>query len=486
MKKQLSIWERRVPTLLAFIILIIGVGITTVFMKTTGFLNFGGNANATLEPKDVRISNITDSSLTVSYTTSGSVFGSVNYGKDSSMGNLALDERDEQQGSPANHLVHYITLRHLSANTTYYFSILSGGNIYLHNNAAFTAKTGTKIKDSPPKLTPLAGRITTGSNTNPNEALIYATSNNAQVISALVKPDGSYILPLIGLRNTSLNAYATPSASDIFTLFATDGHDSSTAKLSQTASDIPTIALSQNYDFTKTSITVGMFTASSSANFPSLSASTPTSITTQNVSITSPTQNQQFIDMQPMFKGTAGSFTPVSLAIDQNPQVKINTDNAGNWSYRPNTPLTQGSHTITISAKDGSGTQNTASQTFSILPSGSQVTESATGSGTITPTAPSPTPTLVPTATPTMAVTPTPTTTPTNTPTPMPTQAPVPTLSQPSPVISNGPTGGVLPTISTAPTPPVTGSSVVMVAGIAGTTLILFGILFFLLSRAII
>jgi len=78
MKK--NFWDRRIPTLFGILLITIGVGITT-FLVNQGVL-FKSNASLTNQPQNVRITNITGNSFTVSYQTESKVIGSLNYGED--------------------------------------------------------------------------------------------------------------------------------------------------------------------------------------------------------------------------------------------------------------------------------------------------------------------------------------------------------------------------------------------------------------------
>ena len=98
MKK--TIWDKRIPTLLAMLLIVVGVGITS-FLVNKGVI-IVGRASPTTNPQNVRISNITDNSFTVSYNTDAQVIGSINYGKNLNLGQTALDDRDQQTGSLAN------------------------------------------------------------------------------------------------------------------------------------------------------------------------------------------------------------------------------------------------------------------------------------------------------------------------------------------------------------------------------------------------
>ena len=146
---------------------------------------------------------------------------------------------------------------------------------------------------------------------------------------------------------------------------------------------VPTITLSNDYDFTTTSTPV----ASSSANiqsFPSFSSSEALS-KDQTPQILTPEKDQSFTDQQPEFKGTAVANETIQITIhsDAKIQTQVKADASGNWTYRPSTELSPGNHTITIIAKDASGVVKTITQSFVVYASGTQI---AGANGSPTPT----------------------------------------------------------------------------------------------------
>lgn len=162
----------------------------------------------------------------------------------------------------------------------------------------------------------------------------------------------------------------------------------------------------------------------SGKNFSKLLVSPPAgSITLPKIS--SPKEGEGFTDPKPRFSGTALKGATIKITI-QSPtptEVTVKADSSGRWSYRPETPLSPGEHTLTIVAPDSNGILRTISQNFKVFAAGTQVEEPATPSAT--PTIASPTPTKV------------------ITPTPLPTEIPIPTKA-PKPI---PPTGESLPLV---------------------------------------
>lgn len=438
MKK--TIWNKRIPTLLGMLLIVIGVGITS-FLVNKGVI-IVGRASPSTSPQNVRVSNVTDSSFTVSYNTDAQVIGSVNYGKDPNLGQTALDDRDQQTGSLASHKVHSITVRSLSPVTKYLFSITSGQDKFLNNGVPFEIVTGANITNPPSEQKPIVGKVISPDGNAPSEAIIYITTDNSQVISSLIKSDGTYLVPLNSVRSQDLASYLDFSTVKNLKMLAFGDDLSSNISLSiNQINPVPIITLSKNYDFA----TGSEPTATSSARenqtpvFPTAKPGSNVSVNTPE--ITTPKANQEFSDQQPLLKGTAQPNETVTIVIhsDTPIQAQVTTDANGNWSFRPNTPLAPGNHTITITTKDASGILRTITQSFTVFAAGSQVVPVA-NPPTATPTS-SPTPSPIPSAA-----------TPTPTPTPAPTLSPSPSASAtavPTPTLSPTP----IPTLSPTPVP---------------------------------
>lgn len=294
------------------------------------------------------------------------------------------------------------------------------------------------------------------SGASPKEGLVFIAIDGSQTISTLLNNDGSYILPLNSLRTEDLKSYFSFSDQNIrMEIVGDDLSKSNVIVPLNKTSPVPTVTLSKNYDFTLNFEPI----ASSSGqleNFPTFSEKKATG---SNVSITAPTENESFTDQQPLFKGTSMPNSTVKIVIhsDTGATTQVQSDANGNWSFRPDSTLSPGEHSVTVTAKDSGGISRIITQNFVVYAAGTQVSQSAT-----------------PSATPIVTLSPTPTTLPTTTPTPelIPTSSLTPTLAVPAETV-NTPT----------PTLPPTGNPSVVGFGILGLAITLFGGLLFLLAR---
>lgn len=476
-----SIWNKRIPSLLGILLLVVGVGITSYLLQfKTIFTSRAAPGNT---PQDVRITNITENSFTVSFKTTDIVNASISYGTDQTFGKVALDDRDKQSGNPKPYSLHYITVTGLAENQKYVFSIISGANTYLQEASPYAVTTAKKLAQEPSAQLPLAGTIVTSSNTPAKNTILYVTTPGSEVLSTLTKDDGSYLIPLNAIRNIDLGSYIALNNASILKLLAFDAADIShvTVLASQT-NPVPQITLSKDYDFSlnpTTPITpVASSSATTSSDFPSFSSKEVSNGTPE---IITPKKQETFTDTKPTFTGTGVANQTVTIEIHSPTVIKdtVKTDAKGMWKYRPSQALAPGEHTITITTKDAKGLLKTITQSFTVYAEGSQSTQPSVSP--VQPTA-TPKPTITPLPTATKAPSPTPTV-PVTSATPIPTVAPTIVLSTPTPILTT-PTTIPTPTVIRAITPlPPTGSSSGVILIVFGVVLVGVGMVLFALTQ---
>lgn len=413
MKGQL--FNKKIPTILGIILVLLGIFLTTIIIgNQTMFKSKASNSEA---PLDVKVTNITDISFTITYLTNEPVTGSISYGNDKKLGESELEELDKEKGSFSPRKIHSISIKKLTPSTKYYLTIISGPNTYLNNGIPFEATTGPTISSSSAKSDlvsakeqTIKGKIVLPDGSIPSEALVYLNAENSQLLSSTVVKDGKFSFPLKDLRTNDLSSYFSADENTIFTIFTTDGSLKSTTLVSLGQSEsIPTITNSNNYDFTQEVSPIASKSAQTS--FPSIAPSNKNS----KLEILSPKENQSFTDQKPQFRGTSLPNGKVEIIIHSDEQIttQVVADSNGNWIYKPPNNLSPGVHTITIKTRDSSGILTTIMRSFTVFAAGSQALGSATPSAT-------PIPTLTPTPTPMIATF-------NSTATPIPTSIPSPT-----------------------------------------------------------
>lgn len=456
-----SIWDKKIPTLLGILLITVGIIITSSLVKQ-GII-FITKAAPTNIPKNVKITNVTDSSFTVSYVTDDNVIGSVNFGEDTKLNQVVRDDRDQKSGGLTAFKLHNITIRNLKPKTNYFFTITSGEDTFSNNDQLYQVSTAFPITETPNQQEPITGKILLSDGSDAKEAIVFVTIDNAQTISTLIKSDGSYILPLNSLRTSNLNSYFEFSDNVIKMLIMGEENQISSVILNLTQiNPVPSITLGKNYDFSEGIEPV----STDSAKFEGFPTFTSTTKVSQSAEpeITTPDQNEELSDQQPLFKGIALPNEQVKIIIESEIiEDEVTADSYGNWKYRPTTTLEPGNHAITIVTKDAFGILKTISRSFVVYASGTQI---ANASGI------SPTPTLsvTPAASPSDA----PILSPTNIVIPSPTITP--TISEPTPTTATG---------AATPTPTISnpGNPSAVTISIIGIGLTLLGGFLFLLTR---
>ncbi len=435
-----SIWNKRIPTVLGLVVL--SLSVVTISWLGENKILFGGKAAGGNIPKNVEITNSTDTAFTVSFTTPERSIASIAYGETSSYGNVMIDDNDKTIGTPLSHHVHSITLTKLKPQTKYYFAIISDGTTFTNTTGPYEMTTGKTLTVASPNSPSIVGKVLLPGGDIPSEGIVYASTSASQILSLILRQDGSFILPLNLLRTNDLSSYVKLTPKTIVNFTITNGINTSNVKvLSGGANPIPPITLSNDYDFSIS--TEALVVPSQSAEISPIFSAFPATYekTSSTPQIITPKAEQQFKDQQPMFQGTAIPNATVQIVIHSTDPISttVTADKNGNWTFRPTTPLSPGNHIITIITRDALGALKTISQNFTVYAQGSQFTQPS-----VSPVAPTTTP--LPTAT----LTPTPTRTqPINT-TPTPVASISPTLSM-NPTISV--TAIPTPTSTVAPTP---------------------------------
>jgi len=446
-----TFWNKKIPTILGLLLLVIAV-VATSYLVNTGVIYFG-KAAPTENPEDVRITNITDTSLTITYKTEAKVIGTASIGEDKNNLHISLDERDQLSGIPKEYFLHSISVKNLNANANYVFSLTSGATTYQNGQDFFNAKTGTEINASPSAQSPLTGKLVEPDSSAPSEAIIFVTTNGAQTISTLVKSNGVYVLPLNSLRTPNDISYASLNSKTVLQVLATDGKNNSQIQVTAGTNPVPDITLGNNYNFLSSQTPIASTAAS--LGFPPF----PQSNLSASPIIVVPQKDQTFNDSQPRFSGTTLPNQQVTIEIHSDDKITatVTSDANGNWTYRPAVSLSPGQHTISITSKDSAGILQTIQQSFTVFASGTNLPGN---------TSPTPTPNNV---------TPQVTTVPTISPT-------VPLI----PTIIVSPT--IIPTsiISQRPTLPPTGSNALITSTILGIATTVIGIVLFIFTKGAI
>lgn len=441
MKKGL--WQLRIPTFAALLVLFASVWVTTLLIQSRTSLT--GSAGPDKEPRNIEFSNISSSTFSVVFTTKVKTISAISVDDGKSAPYVVYDDRDKITGEKRSYYSHLISVNNLQPQTKYNIKILSDGEAYPIDGSTFTVTTGPLLGKSTINGS-IKGNVLLPDGNTASDTLIVLKTPNAQLLSTITDQAGNFTIPLTNIRTADLKNYFKFQSQNSTLSINHANLVSSVNVVLSTTLNIPTITLSYSYDFTQ------IAKIEEATDSSSLLNSNQEQITTGQVKITNPKPNDSFVDTRPLFQGTALPNTNVQITIESEPiQTIIKSNSKGLWSFRPPSPLAPGKHKITIQTVDGAGLTRTLSVNFSVFAEGSQIADSGP---TVTPTPrASTTPTKTPTATPTPTAKPSPTIS-VSTPTPsLIPNTPTPTIAPTATLI---PTQTIIPTATTIPTKPPT------------------------------
>jgi len=380
--------NKKFPAILGLLLLICAIAIGVFFVNKNQLLK--GKITPVSPPQEIRISNIQDNKFTVSWISAEASESLIKYEDAPSMKNTAIDDRDQRSGETGKYKTHYVTLKNLKPEKTYYFKI---GEQQRSNT------TGYFLKTSSEKII-IRGKILNPDKTPANEAIVYLSSENMALLSVLTDKNGQWAIFLNQARTKDLSENAIfDIEATILKIEAKDGEKKVEAVIltKNAFPTVPDLVLGHEpYDFRET-IPVQM----------PIEGTEEIIITIDNPSET----GEQINTLQPEFYGQGPANKTLTITIESTEpyisSVTVNED--GNWSLVPSSELSPGEHTISVSYTTENSEETTISKNFVILAAGESELPAltATPSGeieqsplpSITPS-PSPSPSASPSATP--------------------------------------------------------------------------------------
>lgn len=401
--------QRQIPTLLGLGVLIAALVGGIVLIGTGGGV-FAPRATAQTTPKNLKMTNIKDTSFTVSFITDDSTTAFVKYGKSATeLKTQASDDRDQLSGTVGQYTTHYITLRDLDADTQYYFTVGTASVAKFDSNGTpFTLKTA-KRGGNPTSAKTAYGTVNSPTGSPADGAMVYMNIDGVSELSALVKGSGSWAIPLSNARTTDLSSYASLQATDGVSLFVQGTKVSETATQQTTIAGtqpVPTLTLTTSASGTSDTGVQAEATSTEATATPSTTGDSLTSLaqvasptvvaspeaTTQPAAVPSPivetqtaaqtptTQTADTVDLTIPEKQTVTTSTPTitgkatpntTITIEIHSETTINTEvtTDANGDFVLPLATTQGlepgEHTIQLSYVDpATGEQKTVMRTF--------------------------------------------------------------------------------------------------------------------------
>ena len=409
--------ENKIPTILGIIILLAGTFLGVFYMNMTQVFKIGASPETL--PKDIRISNITDNSVTLSWITEGETTGFLNWG--TSQNNVGQIVKEDELNS--KFFIHSINLTGLKANTNYFYKINSNGTNYDSGGIPWQFTTGADIGINKSSM-PISGSVITASGQPSKRALVYLNVSG-YLASTLTSDIGNFVIQLANIRSNDLRSYAqTDPANTLLEISAQSGPDgvSSARIFPQSANPVPAMVLGQTYDLRNQPPNADGQNPGVNLQLPasatpeskfntetSTDSSKPTSVILENI-----TEGETVTSTQPQFFGKGPGGESITITVNSETPVTDNVQipSNGSWSWTPPAGLAPGAHTITITWIDFSGITRSLTRNF-VVQAGEAPAFTASQSAS------TPTPTAIATATPKATITPKPTASPSAQPVPV-------------------------------------------------------------------
>lgn len=384
----MKLLQIRLPTLLALLLLVCGMG-ATIYLVERGPALFS-NATDTVDTNQIKIINVTENSFSVSWLTPTATKGVVRIleQKPWATPQTAYDIRDTNF-SVARH-THFVTAKNLKPNTTYEVEVLINNK---SEKLPLITRTGSDL--SPPQhvIDPAFGTLS--ANDKPVvDGLVYVSFLGSQTLGGLVDPDGSWVVPLGHARTEDLKYYFVPTPQDeeSISFESTEG----VLELKTTTDyDSPLHAkyLQRGDKNIKSSTISPMVTIAQTKTVP-----TVTDSINSVFKISLPKHNSSLTTSKPAFKGVGTPGKKVTITVIGNTKPisgSTTTAVSGTWNWTPPN-LEPGAYSATVSTFNQNDKPIALSVNFTILKSGSQVLQAATPSASLLPS-----PTSQPSSTPT-------------------------------------------------------------------------------------
>lgn len=333
-------------------------------------------------PQGVALSNITDRSFTVSWTTTIPAGGFIKLMPQGKPERIILDDRDKEKGSQNKRTVHYVVVNSLAPSETYKFVIGGDNSQFDQNGSPFSAKTAPALS-SPPQSDIASGVILSENGQAAAGIIVYIQIPGGQLASALSDGSGRWAAPLSVIRTENGDSWLNYDLSATVYAVKVDGGPAGMADaVLTTAIDkpVPPIKLGNSYDFRKSRepvLSQGTKQKTSSEkpvsneiginslfDFSSLGPVTPLNL---GLTLDNPKKEGEVIYTgKPEFFGSGPAGASVEIKIESTNPISGETkvDAGGKWSFPATVNLNDGNHTIALKWTDANGIVQTLKRSF--------------------------------------------------------------------------------------------------------------------------
>jgi len=414
--------KKNIPTILGIVILLVGTFAGVFFLGMRQIFKVG--ADTSVAPQDIRTSNVSDNTATISWTTDKESANFINWGESSNSLNKIEKETDDDK----KFSTHSVTISGLKPNTKYFYKINSDGENFDNKGIPWEFTTGENLSINTSSVL-ISGTVITSSGQPVDRALVYANVSG-YLFSTLTSSTGNFVFQLSSARSQDLGSYLNIDESLTLVQISVTaglGGVSSAQIFPQSGRPMPPIILGQVYDFRNLEPSINTQVPNATLNLPDniereskFSVSIVNSVHTPTSVILESLKDGEIVTSdKPAFFGRGPGGQTINISINSaNVADTMQIAKDGTWTWSTPSNLNSGTHSITISWIDDKGITRNLTRNF-VVQAGEVPSFEATPSQTLEPS-----PTGTPSATATPTATPVPT--------PVETPVPVPVTGTPS------------------------------------------------------
>lgn len=213
------------------------IAFAAVLLFTTGGLYYNYRIEPTSPPKDVKITNLTDSGVSISWTTEKQTRGIVYFAEREGRlwsnplapylgARLAFDDHGVYSR------LHHVTLQNLDPEKDYKFFISTGLHVYTRSLPDFKTLAS---EESPRVPFPAYGQVSARDGFNPAfPVIIYLSHEDMLPASTVTNREGGWSFDLASLRSTDGSPVSFSVEGDVFVFDAVGGEHGSRSTILST------------------------------------------------------------------------------------------------------------------------------------------------------------------------------------------------------------------------------------------------------------
>lgn len=191
-------------------------GLVLAVLLTDQAQKYIGRATVSPKPKEVKITNVSESSFSVSWKTDRPSTGAVIL--KGTPERIFFDDRTGTYTTNSLFVTHHVTLKNLEPGQTYFFLIQSGKERYNSEEGDYQVTLPQPLSSPLPNPFSVYGKVLAKNQTPAPDTLVYLIFKEAQMLSTLTDGNGNFVLTSNNLRTKDFNNYYSPVVNETVTL----------------------------------------------------------------------------------------------------------------------------------------------------------------------------------------------------------------------------------------------------------------------------